>query len=141
MRPPASDPAPAFEPLTERDVPEMIALTELTKPGAVRARVPARDGRDYFRPATRRSSSAMAGERMRVPGYTEMSAICTHPDHVGRGHAAALMAFLLRRILERDERPFLHVKTENTRAIALYERMGFERTWVVQYVGLQRVDR
>lgn len=126
-----------FVALTEFDVPEMLALTELTKPGPFNRRT--REMGDYF--GIRRDGTliAMAGERLRVPGYTEISAVCTHPEHVGRGYAAALMALMIGRILERGERPFLHVRPENTRAAGLYERLGFEKRLLKRYVILQRV--
>ena len=68
---------------------------------------------------------AMAGERLKVPGYTEVSAVCTHPDHTGKGYARMLMREIMRGIRDRGEIPFLHVRSENTRAIGVYERLGF----------------
>jgi len=130
-------PSPEFVALTESDVPEMMALAELTKPGPFSRRT--RDMGDYFGLRMDGKLVAMAGERLRVPGHTEISAVCTHPDHLGQGYAAALTTLLVGRILDRDERPFLHVRPENTRAVALYERLGFERRHLRQYVILQRV--
>jgi ribosomal protein S18 acetylase RimI-like enzyme len=69
----------------------------------------------------------MAGERLKVPGYTEVSAVCTHPDYTGRGYARILMTEVMRRIHARDEAPFLHVREDNVRAIELYQRLGFSR--------------
>jgi len=69
---------------------------------------------------------AMAGERLKVPGYTEVSAVCTHPEHTGYGYAGTLMTEVMRRILARGETPFLHVREDNLRAIALYQRLGFK---------------
>ncbi len=71
--------------------------------------------------------AAMAGVRLHVPGFTEISAVCTHPDHVGRGHAAGLMLELMAHIRNHGETPFLHVRHDNTRAIQLYERLGFRQ--------------
>ena len=83
---------------------------------------------------------AMAGERLKVPGHTEVSAVCTHPDHLGKGYAAMLMTEIMRGIWDRGEVPFLHVRGDNRRAIALYERLGFRirrrRTW--RYCGSAR---
>ena len=67
---------------------------------------------------------AMTGERLKVPGYTEVSAVCTHPEHIGKGHAGTLMREVTRRIRERGEVPFLHVRQDNLRAIELYKRLG-----------------
>jgi predicted GNAT family acetyltransferase len=72
---------------------------------------------------------AMAGERMKPEGFTEISGVCTHPDHRGRGYAAALMCEVARAIFARGETPFLHAFDDNTNAIALYERLGFVTRW------------
>jgi ribosomal protein S18 acetylase RimI-like enzyme len=68
---------------------------------------------------------AMAGERMAAPGLREISGVCTHPDHQGRGYARRLMLKLIRRQLLRGETPFLHVMRANEAAHGLYLRMGF----------------
>jgi predicted GNAT family acetyltransferase len=67
----------------------------------------------------------MAGERMRVPGYTELSGVCTHPDFRGRGLARRLSATVCVGIEARGETPFLHAWKDNYSAIALYEKLGF----------------
>jgi predicted GNAT family acetyltransferase len=67
----------------------------------------------------------MAGERMAAPGLHEISGVCTHPDHQGRGVARRLMLKLIRRQLLRGETPFLHVMRANEAAHGLYLRMGF----------------
>jgi predicted GNAT family acetyltransferase len=66
----------------------------------------------------------MAGERMKPGNFTEMTAVCVHPDHRGRGYAQALLAAIGRQIDARGEIPFLHVFSNNTSAIALYQRQG-----------------
>jgi predicted GNAT family acetyltransferase len=68
---------------------------------------------------------AMAGERIRFPGHTEISAVCTHPDARGRGLATALTRHVARAILDRGETPILHVRRDNHDAIRVYERLGF----------------
>lgn len=68
----------------------------------------------------------MAGERLRVPGYVELSAIAVHPEARGRGHAAVLTSRLVWMAFERGERPFLHVRPDNAGAVALYRKLGFE---------------
>lgn len=124
----------AIIPLTEADVPEMLALTKLTKPGPFATRT--REMGDYFGIRVNGQLAAMAGERLRVPGYTEVSAVCTHPDHLGNGYATALVALIMERICARGERPFLHVRGDNDRAIALYERLGFSKRPMRQYAIL-----
>lgn len=68
---------------------------------------------------------AMAGERMKPDGFTEVSGVCTHPEHRGRGYAGALMRLVAGRILDRGETPFLHAYASNRGAIALYQTLGF----------------
>ena len=110
--------------LTEADVPEMCALAELTKPGPFSRRT--RELGTYLGIRQNGRLVAMSGERMRLPGHTEVSAVCTHPDHTGHGYARVLMAAIMKGILERGERPMLHVRAANVRAIELYQRIGFK---------------
>jgi len=109
--------------LTDEDAPEMLALATLTRPGPFFARTH-RLG-DFVGVKVGGQLAAMAGERMRLPGFTEVSGVCTHPDHRGRGYAAALMSLVCRRMLDRDETPFLHVYAHNAGAIRLYEQLGW----------------
>jgi len=69
---------------------------------------------------------AMAGERLRVPGHVELSAICVHPEARGKGYGAALTRELMRHAFAQGERPFLHVRPDNAAAVALYRGLGFE---------------
>ncbi|CAN5784599.1 GNAT family N-acetyltransferase [soil metagenome] len=122
-RPKSGEPDFAFEDLTEADAPEMLALATLTEPGP-------------FFEATHRLGAfvgikqdgrlvAMAGERMRPEGFTEVSGVCTHPDHRGRGYAGRLMQVVAGRITARGETPFLHSYASNLGAISLYQSLGF----------------
>jgi|SRR5579863_4070117 len=135
---PESD-QPLFVALGAQDVPEMVALTELTKPGPFGKRT--REMGDYFGIRVKEKLIAMAGERLRIPGYTEISAVCTHPEHLGRGHATVLIKMLTERIRRRGEIPFLHVRPENARAVELYERLGFKKRLLRQYAILQKDAR
>jgi predicted GNAT family acetyltransferase len=128
---------PKFTRLTQSDVPEMLALTKLTKPGPFGPRT--HEMGDYFGIRNSEALAAMAGERLRIPGYTEISAVCTHPDHTGYGYASALMSMLMERICGRGELPFLHVRPENTRAVQVYERLGFTKRAALHYVVLRRL--
>lgn len=116
---------PAFEivPLTNADGPEMLALATLTEPGPFFART--HELGDFI--GVRRDGRlvAMAGERMRPTGFTEISGVCTHPDHRGHGYAAVLTRLVTQAILDRGEQPFLHVYAHNTGAIAVYEKLGY----------------
>jgi ribosomal protein S18 acetylase RimI-like enzyme len=104
------------------DVPAMMALTELTKPGPFAART--HELGTFLGIRVRGELVAMAGERMKPGNFTEMTAVCVHPDHRGRGYAQALLAAIARQIEARREIPFLHVFSSNTSAITLYKRQG-----------------
>jgi predicted GNAT family acetyltransferase len=109
--------------LGPQDSKEMVELTTLTKPGPFGSRT--RELGTYLGIRREGKLVAMAGERLKVPGYTEISAVCTHPDFLGRGYAAVLMGEVMRRVRDRGEATFLHVRQDNLRAIALYRRIGF----------------
>lgn len=109
--------------LSEADTPEMLDLTALVFPGYFRPRTP--EMGEYFGIRQDGQFAAMAGERMKMFGYEEISAVCTHPNFTGRGYAARLIHLLVAKQLKRGIVPFLHVNETNTRARALYARLGF----------------
>jgi predicted GNAT family acetyltransferase len=111
-------------PLTEADAPEMVALAKLTEPGPFLERTN-RMGR-FLGIRVDGRLAAMAGERMRIPGYTELSGVCTHPDFRGRGFARRLSTAVVTDIIARGDRAFLHAWKSNHTAIDLYEQLGFE---------------
>ena len=106
------------------DVPEMIALVELTKPGPFSTRT--HELGTFLGIRIDGQLVAMTGERMKPGNYTEMTAVCVHPSHRGRGYAQALLGAVARGIVARGEIPFLHVFTSNESAIALYRKQGME---------------
>lgn len=110
-------------PLTDADTADMMGLTALVFPGYFRRRTP--EMGEYFGIRQDGQFAAMAGERMKVHGYEEISAVCTHPDFTGKGFAARLINLLVARQLKRGIVPFLHVNETNARARALYARLGF----------------
>jgi predicted GNAT family acetyltransferase len=110
--------------LEDADTPEMLALAKLTEPGPFLARTHHMGRFIGIRIDGR--LAAMAGERFRFPGYTEVSGVCTHPDFRGRGLARRLSATVAAGIEARGERPFLHAWKSNRAAISLYESLGFE---------------
>jgi predicted GNAT family acetyltransferase len=122
--------------LDETDAAEMLALATLTEPGPFLPRTHLMgqfwgvhiDGR----------LAAMAGERMRFPGFTEVSGVCTHPDFRGRGLARRLSAHVARQMIARGDRPFLHAWKSNAAAIGLYESLGFKARAEVNVVVLTR---
>jgi predicted GNAT family acetyltransferase len=109
--------------LAEADAPAMLALATLTQPGPFYAHTN-RLGR-FVGVKVEGRLVAMAGERMAPPGFTEVSGVCTHPDHRGRGYAAGLMRAIAEGIVARGETPFLHVLPDNAAALALDEALGF----------------
>ena len=117
------DGPPAIELTRAKQIADMLALTALVYPHYFRPRTVAM-GR-YFGIYDGDRLAAMAGERMHCEGHREISAVCTHPDYLGRGYARRLIALLTNDILGRGELPFLHFAHENVRAKALYERIGY----------------
>ena len=107
------------------DIAEILALIELTQPGPFRSRAIELGTFLGIREGGR--LVAMAGERMWIGDFREVSAVCTHPDARGRGYARALMGRVINRMLRAGETPFLHVRTSNTQAIDIYRTLGFVR--------------
>src|SRR6267154_4619340 len=105
------------------DAPDMVALTDLAFPGFFRART--NEMGTYYGVRINKRLVAMAGERLAVPGYCEISAVVTHPEHTGKGYATLLMNRLLNDHAKAGLKSFLQVSENNSRAIALYQRMGF----------------
>ncbi|OJW17994.1 MULTISPECIES: GNAT family N-acetyltransferase [unclassified Mucilaginibacter] len=119
--------------LDDQHVEEMLALTKLTNPGPFLQRtIKFSNYTGVFADGT---LVAMAGHRMQPLPYVEISAVCTHPEHTGKGHAAKLLLEQARRIIAAGKTPFLHVLQENTGAIKVYERVGFKtRIPILGYV-------
>jgi predicted GNAT family acetyltransferase len=122
--------------LSHTNTAEMLALTELTKPGPFGPRTPELGA--YFGIFDADRLIAMAGERLRLAGFTEISAVCTNPDFRGRGYASSLVSALVRKIVERGETPFLHVKADNADAVHVYEKLGFS---IRRFVNLAVLSR
>ena len=120
---PSSNPSIAIKKLGNKDIPKMIALTELTKPGPFYERTI--DFGHYFGIFDEEELIAMAGERLQVNGFTEISAICTNPEYLGKGYGSLLLSNACERTMQERNTPFLHVRTDNTRAIHVYQKLGF----------------
>ena len=139
-----TDPAPlapgaggaAIEPLAAADVPEMMRLVDATKPGPFGPRTIEMGGYFGIRAAGR--LVAMTGERMKAPGFTEVSAVCVDPAFRGQGHADALIRRVAAAIVARGETPFLHVVHDNHAAIALYEKLGFSTRRELHFAVFRR---
>jgi ribosomal protein S18 acetylase RimI-like enzyme len=119
----------SIEPLTDDDIPEMLALTELTQPGPFREQTIDLGG--YIGIRQDGTLVAMAGERLKLDGYTEISAVCTHPDYQGRGYAKALLQAVGHSIQQRGDIPFLHAWADNAGAIRVYEKLGFRQRRII----------
>lgn len=113
-----------IERLSGADAPEMLALATLTKPGPFLARTHLLG--DFWGVKENGRLVAMAGERMKLEGLSEISGVCTHPDFRGRGYAAILSHKIATLILARGETPFLHAFATNAGAINVYAALGFK---------------
>lgn len=125
---PDSAPAPAevkgIVDLGEAVAGEMVALTEVAFPGFFRPRT-VEMGRYFGLRDAGGRLVAMGGERLRMPGYAEISGLCTHPEARGRGYAAGLIGRLVRLHRQQGVASWLHVSAVNRNAVVLYERLGF----------------
>lgn len=110
-------------PLTQAHVPQMLALTKLTNPGPFAPKTI--EFGHYYGVFDDDKLVAMAGQRMHPSPYAEISAVCTHPDYLGRGYAKQLLLFHISRIIAAGDTPMLHVRYDNERAINVYESVGF----------------
>ena len=110
--------------LSKVNIKAMIQLTALTRPGPFDERTI--EFGHYFGIFEAGNLVAMTGQRLHISNFTEISAVCTHPDHLGNGYAGALLHQQIDLILKMGQKPFLHVRADNERAIKLYERIGFK---------------
>lgn len=115
---------------------DMLALTALVFPGFFRSRTLEMGA--YLGIYDGARLAAMAGERMRLDGYQELSAVCTHPDYTGRGYAQRLLAILCNTAFDRGFTPFLHVYPDNERAIAVYRKLGFTDRATLPFWSFQK---
>ena len=122
--------------LTEHDVPEMLELVARAQPGPFRKRT-VELGRYLGIRDPGGRLVAMGGERFRLPGWTEVSAVCTDPEFRGQGLGARLTLAIAAGILARGELPFLHAVQDNVNAIRLYERLGFEHAGEVVFASFR----
>lgn len=124
--------------LTREERDEMLALKAVAFPGYFGPRAP--ELGNFF--GVRESGSgrlvAMAGERLATDAEREVSAVCTHPDFLGRGYAARLIRAVLGEQARMGTASLLHVVAENARAVSLYEYLGFQTTGTIDFVRLRR---
>ncbi|GLK49414.1 acetyltransferase [Brevundimonas intermedia] len=113
-----------MEALTQADAPAMLELALLTRPGPFRSKT--RELGPFVGIKQDGVLVAMAGRRLRVDGFTELSGVCTHPDHRGKGYAAALSRAVVGEIHASGEAAFLHAFADHDGTIAFYRSLGFE---------------
>ena len=109
--------------LINKDIPEMLALTKLTKPGPFGTRTI--EFGNYEGVFENGQLVAITGQRFHPFDHIEISAVCTHPDYLGRGYARQLLLSQLSQILGAGANPHLHVRQDNQRAIHVYKALGF----------------
>ncbi len=114
---------PRIELLHEDDASEMAALAHATEPGPWGSKTHLYG--DYFGIRIEGRLASMAGERLKLPGFAELSGVSTWPEFRGRGLAGVLTRRVVRGFLERGDTPFLHCYAANVGAVALYEKLGF----------------
>lgn len=125
--------------LEEKDIPAMLELTELTKPGPFVSRTI--DFGGYFGIFEGERLISMAGKRLSPDPFTEISAVCTQPHFGGKGLPFQIMQQIIQEIRLDGKIPFLHVYPENLPAIKLYTKLGFEpraslRTYFLEKIGV-----
>ena len=124
-------------PLNEQHVPQMLELTKLTNPGPFAPRTI--DFGHYYGVFDGDKLVAMAGQRLHIFEYTEISAVCTHPDYLGRGYAKQLLLGHIHRMRAANNIPILHVRTTNERALKVYENVGFRSRTNIYFSILQKI--
>lgn len=131
-------PLPGFTPvpLQEEHVAQMMQLAALTRPGPFGSRTI--DFGHYFGIFENGQLAAMTGQRLHAERYSEISAVCTHPDYLGKGYATALVHHQANLILQQDRLPFLHVREDNVRAVSLYQRLGFSVRGPMNFYFMRR---
>jgi ribosomal protein S18 acetylase RimI-like enzyme len=124
-------------PLDKQFAAEMVELAKLTKPGPFGLRTI--EFGHYYGIFDQDKLVAMTGQRLHPQLFTEVSAVCTHPDHLGKGYASALVQHQVQLVLQQGKTPFLHVREDNSRAIALYERLGFSISRNMNFYFMRRL--
>ena len=125
-----------IESLSEQDDDQMIALINKTLPGYYLRGT--RLMGDYYGIRVNGELVAMTGERMRMDGFTEVSAVVTHPDFTGRGYAQQLVAHTSNKNLSAGIMPYLHTGANNERAIKIYELLGYTTRRIIDFTRIKR---
>lgn len=124
--------------LHEKEADQMAALTQLVMPGYYK--YDTRLMGDYYGITDNNELLAMAGERIRLNGLTEVSAVVTHPAFTGRTYAQQLVAKVVNKNLAAGNIPFLHTGQKNLRAISMYEYLGFKKRRIISFNKINRLN-
>ena len=108
---------------TTKQKNDLFELVNLDQPGYFKSKTT--DLGNYYGIYKENKLIAVTGERMKMNGSTEVSAIVTHPEHIGKGYAKQLVTYTINKIFSEDKNPYLHFADTNIRAIRLYEKLGF----------------
>lgn len=129
---------PRIEAMGEEDAEEMLALATLTKPGPFT--LGAQKLGKFWGIRIEGRLVAMAGQRMRQPGFTELSGVCTHPDFQGKGLGKTMLRFVAGEIFAAGDTPYLHAYSSNVGAVALYRAMGFAPRCEMNFRMVKRTE-
>jgi len=136
--PPGPVEHPAIRLLGDADAPQMRALAMLTEPGPFAERT--HELGRFWGIREEGRLIAMAGERTRMPGFGEVSAVCVHPDARGRGLGRLMVRKAMASLAEQGLRPFLHSYADNAAAIATYRRCGMRLAREMVITMVRRVE-
>lgn len=109
--------------LNETHLDDLLGLVKIVYPEYFKQKTASLG--DYFGIYKNNQLVAVTGERMRMDGFIEVSAVITHPDHTGKGYAKQLVTHVVNAIFDKNNTPFLHVSEANFGAVKLYEKLGF----------------
>nr|WP_315232594.1 GNAT family N-acetyltransferase [uncultured Flavobacterium sp.] len=109
--------------LTDEHIDVLYELVNLVQPGYFKNKTALLG--NYYGIFKNEELVAVAGERMQMNDFIEVSAVVTHPNHTGKGYAKQLVVYTVNEIFKQNKTPYLHVLEENKGAIQLYEKLGF----------------
>ena len=124
--------------LNEKHKGQLVQLVNMVQPGYFKEGT-VKMG-DYFGIFKNDTLVAVTGERMKMNGFTEISAVVTHPAFTGKGFAKQLIAHTVNKNFEQTIVPYLHVAETNSGAIQLYEKLGFVARRKISFWMMRRIS-